>query len=80
MSDIEAGINSGEIGEVTLEFVRGYVAVLRCGRLASTDDCLRLLLTRAKAKELLDTAAYDRAVALAHSFGASANQATSSAA
>jgi hypothetical protein len=68
----EAGINAGEIGEVTLEFVRRYIAVLRHEGTASADDCWRLLLARAKAKELLDASAYDSAVEIAHSFGGSA--------
>ena len=73
MSDTELGTNAREISEVTLEFVRRYVAVIRCEASPSADDCWRLLLARAKAKKLLDATAYDRAVALAHSFSASAH-------
>jgi hypothetical protein len=67
MSEIPAGTDTGDIGEVTLEFIRRYVTVLRSGSQASADDCWRLLLARAKAKEVLGPSAYDRAVALAHS-------------
>jgi hypothetical protein len=67
MSEIPAGTESGDIGEVALEFIRHYVTVLRSGSQASADDCWRLLLARAKAKEVLGPSAYDRAVALAHS-------------
>jgi hypothetical protein len=73
MNDLARGANVGEIQSVTEEFVRGYVKVLRGGGLASADDCYRLLLARAKAKELLGAAAYERAVELAHSFGRAAN-------
>ena len=59
---------AGEIHAVTEEFVRRYIAVLR-HEAASADECLQLLLARARAKKLLDASSYDRAVALAHSFG-----------
>jgi hypothetical protein len=73
MADLGRGANVGEIQSVTEEFVRGYVKVLRGGGLASADECYRLLLARAKAKELLSAAAFDQAVELAHSFGGTAN-------
>jgi hypothetical protein len=71
VSDIEIDLKGVEIGEVTLEFVRRYIAVLR-NEETSADDCWRLLLARAKAKELLDASAYDSAVEIAQSFGGSA--------
>jgi hypothetical protein len=71
VSNIEIDLKGVEIGEVTLEFVRRYIAVLR-NEETSADDCWRLLLARAKAKELLDASAYDSAVEIAQSFGGSA--------
>jgi hypothetical protein len=59
---------AGEIHAVTEEFVRRYIAVLRHEG-SSADECWQLLLARARAKKLLDASSYDRAVALAHSFG-----------
>ena len=73
MRDVGLSASAGEIREVTEEFVRGYVKVLRGGGLESADDCYRLLLARQKAKELLGAAAFDQAVELAHSFGGTAN-------
>jgi hypothetical protein len=69
MADVNAGGKAGEIHAVTEEFVRRYIAVLRHEGAASADECLQLLLARARAKKLLDASSYDRAVALAHSFG-----------
>jgi hypothetical protein len=63
-------IKGNDVGEVALEFVRRYVVILRNGQSASADDCLRLLVARAKAKKVLDSAAYDRAVELARSVAA----------
>jgi hypothetical protein len=63
-------IKGNDVGEVALEFVRRYVVILRNGQSASADDCLRLLVARAKAKKVLDSAAYDRAVELAQSVAA----------
>jgi hypothetical protein len=63
-------IKGNDVGEVALEFVRRYVIVLRDGQSASADDCLRLLVARAKAKKVLAAAEYDRAVALAQSVAA----------
>jgi hypothetical protein len=71
MSMSEAmNIKGNDVGEVALEFVRRYVVILRNGQSASADDCLRLLVARAKAKKVLDSAAYDRAVELARSVAA----------
>ena len=67
-SDMSFAGKASEIHAVTEEFVRRYIAVLR-HEAASADDCWNLLLARARAKKLLDASAYDRAVALAHSFG-----------
>ena len=61
---------AGEIHEVTEEFVRRYIAVLRQDGTASADECWQVLLARARAKQLLDASSYDRAVELARSFGA----------
>ena len=72
LSGQTAAGKAGEIHAVTEEFVRRYIAVLRQEHAASADECWQLLLARARAKKLLDASSYDRAVALAHSFGATA--------
>jgi hypothetical protein len=69
MANTKAADKAGEIHAVTEDFVRRYIAILRHEGAASADECLQLLLARARAKKLLDASSYDRAVALAHSFG-----------